>query len=267
MASGVLLNNSMLPKAWIKWCMLLCGFYPCDRRKQENHLWLFTYMGGCGTMQLRSGMHPCPNLSSTRCPPTQINIPFTDCLHVTSIEKRKIHSTRENCVRKNLPYFFALFCQTEFYDKEEKYAHETQFMQIPQNGGIGQQQCLHWCSQESSLQVWRQKYSQPINFDGQLTRLVDYFVFIITFYMSRPNTCNKIWDSNILVWHFSRDQNILVKITFRVTVGVPNTATFAIFHSCSFILQRKPCDNLQQIIPFSSYITKLETKMMCISAL
>jgi hypothetical protein len=28
-------------------------------------------------------------------------------------------------------------------------------------------------------------------FDGQLTRLVDYSVFIITFYISRPNTCNK----------------------------------------------------------------------------
>jgi hypothetical protein len=27
--------------------------------------------------------------------------------------------------------------------------------------------------------------------DGQLTRLVDYSVFIITFYISRPNTCNK----------------------------------------------------------------------------
>ena len=40
---------------------------------------------------------------------------------------------------------------------DRKYAHETQFMQIPQNGDIGQQQCLHWCSQESSLQVWRQK--------------------------------------------------------------------------------------------------------------
>lgn len=121
-------------------------------------------------------------------------------------------------------------------------------MQIPQNGDIGQQQCLHWCSQESSLQVWRQKYSQSISSDGQLTRLVGYSVFIITF--THPG---EILATNLEFKRtrmaFSRDQNILVKITFRVTVGVPNTATFAIFHSCSFILQRKPCDSLQQIIP------------------
>jgi hypothetical protein len=74
-------------------------------------------------------------------------------------EKRKIHSTGENCVHKNFPHFFARFYRIEFYDKKRKYADETQFMRIPQNGGIGQQQSHHWCSQESSLWVWRQKYS------------------------------------------------------------------------------------------------------------
>ena len=65
---------------------------------------------------------------------------------------------------------------------KRKYAHETQFMQIPQNGDIGQQRCLQWCSQESSLRVEGKIFS--INYcssDGQLTRLVDYSVFIITF--------------------------------------------------------------------------------------
>ena len=155
---------------------------------------------------------------------------------------------RENCVHKYLPYFFALFCQTKFYDKKENMLmkhNSCKYLKtvvlVNSNVSIGVPKNLP-CG-------FGRKNIQSITSDGQLTRLVDHSIFIITFtYPSQILATNLRFKRTRMA--FSRDQNILVKTTFCVTIGVPNTASFAIFHSCSFILQRKPCDSLQQIIPF-----------------